>query len=276
MQSNPSSAIGIYDSGVGGISVLRSLRASLPKEAFIYVADSRFAPYGDRDQAFLESRAHDIFDFFTRQRVKAAVLACNTISIAAAAALRSKYQIPIVAMEPAIKPATQLTKTGTVLVLATNYTTQSPSVARLCALFADNKRVLLQACPGLAEQVERGEFDSRQTRHLLERYVLPGLQDGADIIVLGCTHYAFLSRQIAEIAGPEITLIEPSAAIARQLARRLQDLSAPGHHPPEATQFYSSGDTAQLHRFLEQIAEPASGIWPIEHRNPVSKADGQR
>lgn len=275
MQANPSSAIGIYDSGVGGISVLRSLRVTLPNESFIYVADSRFAPYGDRDQAFLESRAHDIFDFFSDHQVKAVVLACNTISVAAAATLRSRYALPIVAMEPAIKPATQLTKTGTVLVLATTYTTQSPSVARLCALFGGDSRVLLQACPGLAEQVEQGEFNSPKTRDLLKRYIRPGIEDGADIIVLGCTHYAFLRQQIAEIAGQTTTIIEPSPAIARQLERRLQDLQAPANRQAQATAFYSSGDVEQLRRFLEKIQEPASGVWPIDKRNTTLRSNSQ-
>lgn len=253
MQPNPSSPIGIYDSGVGGISVLRTLRAELPEESFIYVADSGHAPYGDRDQAFLESRANEIFSFFASQQVKAAVLACNTISVAAAATLRSRYPIPIIAMEPAIKPAIQQTNSGTILVLATTYTTRSPSVSRLCALFAGDSRVLLQACPGLVELVEQGRFNAPETLELLNRYLSPGLQDGADTIVLGCTHYAFLSEQIAAIAGPGIAVIEPSQAIARQLQRRLQELHAePGLTPP-ATAFYTSGDAGQLERFLDYL-----------------------
>lgn len=266
MTLNPSAAIGIYDSGVGGISVLRSLRTMLPEEAFVYVADSRFAPYGDRDQAFLESRANDIFEFFSHHQVKAVVLACNTISVAAAAALRSTYQLPIVAMEPAIKPAAQLTKTGTVLVLATTYTTQSPAVARLCAQFGDDKRILLQACPGLAEQVEQGNFNTSKTQELLKIYLRPGIEAAADVIVLGCTHYAFLREQITYIAGQDITIIEPSRAIARQLQRRLHELQSPAT-TPKATAFYTSGEVTQLQRFLAKIEEPAAGVWPIDEQN---------
>lgn len=264
MIPNATSPIGVYDSGVGGISVLRALRAALPEESYMYVADSGHAPYGDREQGFLESRANAVLAFFARRRVKAVVLACNTVSAAAAASLRSAYPMPIVAMEPAIKPATQATRSGTVLVLATAYTAQSPSVARLCRLFGDKARVILQACPGLAEQVEQGLFSTRGTRNMLETYVRPGVGAGADTIVLGCTHYAFLAAQIAEIAGPGVSIIEPSQAIARQLERRLQGLRAQPREAKRPTTFFTSGSVEHLQAFLKTVGEETTHVLPME------------
>ncbi|BBL72692.1 glutamate racemase [Methylogaea oryzae] len=239
---------------------MRALRAALPDESYVYVADSRHAPYGDRDQAFLEARAQDIFGFFAHQRVKAVVLACNTVSVAAAASLRAAYHLPVVAMEPAIKPATRMTRSGTVLVLATAYTIQSPSVARLCRTFAGETRVMLQACPGLAEQVERGQFAARSTYELLESYVRPGVDTGADTIVLGCTHYAFLAQQIAEVAGPGVSIIEPSPAIARQLEFRLQGLRAEAGAGRQRTAFYTSGRVEDLRAFLSMVGEEEAEV----------------
>lgn len=264
MHPNATSPIGVYDSGVGGISVLRALRAALPEESYVYVGDSRHAPYGDRDHGFLESRANDILAFFARQRVKAVVLACNTVSAAAAASLRSAYTLPIVAMEPAIKPATQATRSGTVLVLATAYTIQSQSVARLCRLFGDKARVILQACPGLVEQVERGLFSTQKTYDLIDTYVSPGVGAGADTIVLGCTHYTFLAEQIAQVAGNGVSIIEPSQAIARQLERRLQGLRAQPREAKRPTTFFTSGSIEHLQAFLKAVGEETKHVLSME------------
>lgn len=243
--------------------MLRALRAALPDESYVYVSDSHHAPYGDRDRDFLEARAKDIFAFFTRRNAKAVVLACNTVSVAAAAALRATYNVPIIAMEPAIKPAIRLTRSGTVLVLATAYTIQSPSVARLCRLFGEDVRIILQACPGLAEQVERRELSSKATYELLKALIRPGVDAGADTIVLGCTHYAFLTEQISQVAGAGVAIIEPSQAIARQLEHRLQGLRAPGGTPRPAATFFTSGSVEQLRAFLDEVGEEASSVRPI-------------
>jgi glutamate racemase len=258
--SDATAPIGVYDSGVGGISVLRALRAALPGEDFVYVADSGHAPYGDRDGEFLASRAHAVAAFFAQRRAKALVLACNTVSVAAAASLRSAWPLPIVAMEPAIKPAALGTRTGVVLVLATAYTVGSESVERLCARFGGGVRILLQACPGLVELVEQGRFEAPETLALVDRYVRPGVADGADRLVLGCTHYAFLATQIAAAAGPGVALVEPSEAIARELARRLGSHRAPPRQTARPAAFHTSGRVEALQAFLERIGEPASCV----------------
>ncbi|WP_367155136.1 glutamate racemase [Methylomonas sp. HYX-M1] len=258
------SPIGVYDSGVGGLSVLRAIQAVLPGESFVYIADSGHAPYGNQGHAFLQARAHRIANFVVELGAKALVLACNTISVATAASLRSSYDLPIVAMEPAIKPATLNSHSRVVLVLATANTIQSASVARLCASFGQGVHIILQACPGLADQVERGELDSPATYALLEAYVKPGIAAGADTIVLGCTHYAFLAEQIGEVAGKHVQLLEPSVAVARQLAYRLEQAAIPRSAQSRPTLFYTSGCRDKLGAFLTSVGIPAARI----HRLP--------
>ncbi|MFA5985341.1 MAG: glutamate racemase [Methylococcaceae bacterium] len=260
--ADPLAPIGVFDSGVGGLSVLRALRQKLPGESFIYVADSGHGPYGDRSPDFIEVRANALAGFLVSHRVKALVLACNTASVVAASRLRAQYTLPIVALEPAIKPAVLLTVTKVVLVLATTNTIRSPSVANLCSTYGAEVNIILQPCPGLMEQVERGLFKHSETRRLLEKYIMPGLAAGADTIVLGCTHYAFLAEEIALIAGVSVSLVEPSEAIARQLMRRLATPPAPCHTPTEAA-FYTSGSPAALADFLSSVGEPHSQVYAL-------------
>ena len=260
MQPDEDRAIGVYDSGVGGVSVLRALRDALPGESFVYVADSGHAPYGDRSPEFLAARAAEVAEFLGGQRVKAMVLACNTVSVIAAGALRERHAIPIVAMEPAIKPAVESTRSKVILVLGTTNTIRSASVNRLCEQFADRARILLRACPGLVERVERSDLESPALRSLLTEYLRLGLEDGADTVVLGCTHYAFLVDAIRAIAGPDIAIIEPSAAIARQLSRRLGEFAQPAASSAQPTVFHTSGDANELRRFLDTVREPYQAV----------------
>ncbi len=259
-------SVGVYDSGVGGLSVLRALKAKLPGESFTYVADCGHAPYGDRSAAFVKSRAQDIAEFLIRGGAKALVIACNTASVVAVRSLRERYTLPIVAMEPAIKPATQLSRSKIVLVLATSNTIRSPAVARLCSTYGTDTRVILQACPGLADQVERGRFHDAVTQQLLASYLRHGLDAGADTIVLGCTHYAFLFDAIAKVAGKAVTIVEPSEAIASQLSRVLSASAAMPHDTAATTAFYTSGPPRELAAFLEFIGEPAAQV----HALPAS------
>ena len=239
---------------MGGLSVLPALRRALPAESFTYVADSGHAPYGERPPAFLRQRADAVFGFLREQGARAVVLACNTLSVALARELRERHPLPIVAMEPAIKPAVAATRSGRVLVLATSGTVVSEAVARLCREHGGQAHITLQACPGLAEQVERGELHAPTTRALVGRYVRPAVEQGADTLVLGCTHYAFLSDTIAEVAGPGVTLVEPSEAIARQLVR-VRPVPAAPDVPPHRVRFFTSGEPAALEGFLRHIGE---------------------
>jgi glutamate racemase len=219
---NPSNPIGVFDSGVGGLSVLHEIRRALPDEDLLYIADSGHAPYGDKSQQFIEARSIAITEFLVSQQAKAIVVACNTATGAAVTTLRSKFLMPIIAMEPAVKPAAENTQSGVIGVMATSRTLVSDNFVKLFARYGENAKILGQACPGLVEQVEAGDLTSDKTRLLLEGYVLPLLARGADTIVLGCTHYPFLAPLIQEIAGPGVAVIDSAAAVARQLRRRLE------------------------------------------------------
>ena len=211
----------MFDSGVGGLSVLREIRSALPEEDLLYVADSAYAPYGDRSLEFINARAQAIVEFFVSQRVKAIVVACNTVTAVAIQALRSRCAVSIVAIEPAVKPAVAITRSGVVGILATTRTLASESFARLAEKYGKGVQILLQACPGLMEQVEKAELEGPVTEALIKRYVSPLLERGADTLVLGCTHYPFLNSIIKATAGSSVSIIDPAVAVARELRRRL-------------------------------------------------------
>jgi glutamate racemase len=239
--------IGVFDSGVGGLSVLREIRRELPGEHLLYVADSAHAPYGDKPAGLIEARAVSIIEFLTSQRAKAIVVACNTATGVAIHMLRARFPLPIIAMEPAVKPAAAHTRSGVVGVLATSRTIASDNFARLHQRFGAEVKILMQACPGLVEQVEAGDLQGGRTRALIESYVAPLLAQGADTLVLGCTHYPFLAAVIREIAGPGVAIIDPSAAIARELRRRLV-----------AAELLSTGSHRGTERFWTSAAPDAS------------------
>ena len=245
--------IGVFDSGVGGLSVLREIRRALPAAELLYVADSGHAPYGDRDAGFIAARVLAIADFFVQHDVGAIVVACNTASVVALPALRARFTRPVVAIEPAIKPAAQRSRSGVVGVLATSRTVASAGVARLVEDHGQQVRVLLQACPGLVEQVERAELAGAQTEALVERYVRPLLAQGADTLVLGCTHYPFLRDVIERVAGPGVEVIDPAPAVARELARRVPPTAQhAGHRGTE--RFWTTGA-------LEQAGTVIPALW---------------
>lgn len=249
------SPIGVFDSGLGGLSVLRAIRTLLPDEDLIYVADSGNAPYGDRESAFIEERSVAITEFLVQSGVKAVVVACNTATVVAVHQLRERFALPIVALEPAIKPAVALTRSGVVGVLATPRTLASPSVARLCDRHGQGARIILQPCPGLVEQVECGDIDSAQTDALLRCFIDPLLAAGADTLVLGCTHYPFLQPAIRRIVGPGVAILESSDAVARELHRRLGDLQQLRSAANAATlTFFSTGP-------LDTAARLMSSLW---------------
>jgi len=217
------SPIGVFDSGVGGISVLKHIHTLLPNEDLMYVADSKFAPYGNKTPEFIQERAVWIADFLIAKGAKALVVACNTATAAAVDLLRQKYHLPIIGMEPAVKPAAAASKTGVIGVLATSGTLKSAQFAALLEHYGQQVEVVTQACHGLVECVERGELDSTATQDLLASYVQPLIAAGADTIVLGCTHYPFVRPLIENLVGDDVVLIDTGAAVAKELKRRLED-----------------------------------------------------
>lgn len=217
--------IGIFDSGIGGLSVLRHVHTLLPDESLLYFADSGFAPYGEKPEAVIVERAVSIAAFLLTQNIKALVVACNTATAAAIAGLRARYpELPVVGVEPGLKPAASLTRSGTIGVLATANTLASEKFVKLQSQVAQDACVtfLLQACNGLAHQIEKGELSSRDTQQLVERYVAPLLAQHVDTLVLGCTHYPFVEQLIRDVAGPEVKIVDTGEPVARQLQRLLE------------------------------------------------------
>ena len=246
--------VGVFDSGVGGLSVLRAIRDELPHEDLYYVADSGHAPYGDKPREVIEGRAVAIAAYLRRRHVKAIVVACNTATGAAADALRARYDIPIVAMEPPVKPAVTTTRSGVVGVMATTSTLSSTKFLKLVDTHGAGARILIQPCPGLVERVEAGDLDGPITRALVERYVQPLVRSDADTMVLGCTHYPFLRPLIEEVAGPGVMVIDPASAVARELRRRLSsaELLAPSDRTGQ-TRFWTSGQLTDVERVIGQL-----------------------
>jgi glutamate racemase len=231
-----SQAIGVMDSGVGGISVLKHIHALLPNEHLIYAADSKHAPYGNKTPQQIESRVFSTSKFLLAHGAKALVVACNTATAAAISALRDKYaflNIPIIGMEPAVKPAAAASSNGKIGVLATVGTLKSAQFAALLEKHGQHVQVFTQGCEGLVECIERGELSTANTYALLEKYCMPLLEQHVDTIVLGCTHYPFIKEAIQTIVGPKIHLIDTGAAVASQLQRKLTEhqMLAPAHTP---------------------------------------------
>ncbi|MGB5599772.1 MAG: glutamate racemase [Thiothrix litoralis] len=218
--------VGVFDSGLGGISVLREIHRLLPAEDLIYVADSGHAPYGAKTPEYIRTRSKQMADFLLEHGVKVLVVACNTATVHAVDYLRGMLPIPVVGIEPAVKPAARMTQTGVIGVLATQQTVNSPRLQHLIRDHASQVTVMAQACPGLVEHVEAGDFSSEAVRQLLKHYTLPLLEAGVDTLVLGCTHYPFLTEAIHEVTHGRMTVLETSTPVTHQLIRVLdqQDL----------------------------------------------------
>ena len=259
--------IGVLDSGLGGLSVLSSLRQTLPLEDFVYCADCGNAPWGDKTSEFIIDRCRDICRYLIEtHHAKCIVLACNTATALAADVLRREFSLPIVGIEPAVKPAVAASRTHTVGVIATRGTIESDRYQSLLTRFAQDSRVISIGAPGLMECVEKGDFSGPQTRALLEKYLLPMKAQGIDKLVLGCTHYPFLSETITQILGPDIELIEPGKAVAAVTQKRLsanmleRKINA---HPRES--FFVRGLADHI-RVLELL-------WPCVQTSPIKPAE---
>lgn len=247
-------AIGVFDSGVGGISVLQHIHTLLPHEDLRYVADSKYAPYGSKTPAEITERCFALADFLIARQVKALVVACNTATAAAIDAMREKYTLPIIGMEPAVKPAASASKNGIVGVLATVGTLKSAQFAALLESYGRNVKVVTQACVGLVECIERGELSSPGTKALIQQYCAPLLDEGADTIVLGCTHYPFVRKVIADVVGSNVSLIDTGAAVAKQLKRQLEetDLQSNLNHQGEV-QFFTNNPAENAANVIEAL-----------------------
>jgi glutamate racemase len=244
--------IGIFDSGLGGLSVLRAVRSLLPAHDLLYLADSAYCPYGPRPLAEVRARALACGRWLVGRGAAVVVIACNTATSAAADLLRAELPVPVVGMEPGLKPAIAATRSGQVAVLATSGTLQGERFASLVERFAGGIQVSTVACPDLVAYVEAGDLAGQQTRAAVAGYLAPLRAQGVDTIVLGCTHFPFLRPLIAEIAGPDTALIDTGPAVAAQVARVAASVGAgPGQ---SSLRCATTGDPAE-------VSGPLARVW---------------
>lgn len=245
--------IGVYDSGVGGLSVWKELRALMPDEDFCYVSDGACCPYGPKDPAFIVSRAMAVSHFLIDKGAEIIVVACNTATAAAISALRSSFSIPFVGMEPALKPAALHSRSGVVGVLATAGTFKGRLYLNTLARFSSRVKVIERVGTGLVELVENGILTGAEAEKLVSRYVLPMLEAGADHIVLGCTHYPFLTATIEKIVAGRAVIVNPAPAVAKQAFRVLSELRSPAEGPGHSA-FFTTGSDRILRELVGRIA----------------------
>jgi glutamate racemase len=245
-------SIGVFDSGVGGLSVLREIRKIAPLTRVIYVADQAHVPYGPREMEQVRAFSRGITAFLLERGAKLIVVACNAASAAALQSLRREFPTTaFVGMEPAVKPAAEFTQTGVVGVLATPATFQGALYASVVERFAGGVTILQDTCPGLVSQIEKGELETDQTRSILEKALIPMLNRKIDTIVLGCTHYPFVIPLIKQIVGPDVRVIDPAPSIARQTARLLK-LNGQTDNNRGPLIFFTSGE---VEKFTDQVSE---------------------
>lgn len=253
--SQQNQPIGVFDSGVGGLSVLRAMRELMPEEPAIYFGDQGHVPYGLRPMQQVQDFSDAITRFLLEQNAKLIVVACNTASAAALHYLRDKFQdVSFVGMEPAVKPAVEHTQSGLVGVLATPATFQGALYASVLERFASGVIVLQHTCPGLVGQIEQGNLDGDETHAILENALRPMLDRGIDTVVLGCTHYPFVIPLIEQIVGDRVRVIDPAPAVARQVKRMLDSTGLRSSSDEHAeVQFYTSGETDSLRSMLSKL-----------------------
>lgn len=275
MSTDPNSPIGIFDSGVGGISVLRAIRELMPEESIVYFGDQEHVPYGSRSMEQIQSFSEAITWFLLEQGAKIIVVACNTASAAALKYLRGKFPaVQFVGMEPAIKPAAEHTKTGKVGVLATPATFQGALYASVVERFANGVELFQDTCPGLVQQIERGNLAGEETKRILENALQPMLQQSIDTVVLGCTHYPFVIPLIQQIVGEDVRVIDPAPAVARQTARLLE---AEGMRSKSGGQIklYTSADPEALEALLPVLLGESTEVRRAEWVDDASLREGE-
>ena len=260
-----SGPIGIFDSGVGGLSVLKSVQELLPNEDLIYLADQAHVPYGSRSLVEVSKFSEGITRYLVEQNAKLVVVACNTASAAALHHLREVFPlVPFVGMEPAVKPAAETTRSGVVGVLATPATFQGELYASVIERFAAGVKVLQDTCPGLVMEIDRGNLDTLGVYAILEEALKPMLAEEIDTVVLGCTHFPFVIPAIQDIVGAEVRVIDPSPAIARQVQRLLEtnDLLSAAQDQGQV-QYFTTGVPVQLKGLLPQLTSTPGEVKPL-------------
>ncbi len=248
------SVIGVFDSGVGGLTILRELTRLMPTIEYHYLADSGYAPYGDRSKEYILDRTDRISNFLISQGCHLIVVACNTATGAAISTLRESFKIPFVGVEPAVKPAAMESITGHIGVLATRQTFQGDHFQRTTGSFATHVEVHVQPGDGLVELIESGKSDSQEVNELLRQYLGNLVEKDIDQLVLGCTHYPMLIPQIRRFLPDGITLHDPSPAVARQTLKLLEPMVAGSDvKENQAISFYTTGKPDVLNGMIQQM-----------------------
>lgn len=271
----PDAPIGIFDSGVGGLSILRAIRQQLPDEELLYLADQAHVPYGSRSLTEVRSFSTDITRFLLEKKAKLIVVACNAASAAGLRHLRETFpDTPFVGMEPAVKPAAEQTNSGVVGVLATPATFQGELYASVIERFAQDVMILQDTCSGLVTEIEAGRVSGGETRRILELAIKPMLAKGLDTVVLGCTHYPFVIPLIQEIVGPEVRVIDPAPAIARQTARLLNKFELSNMSDIRGkTHYFTTGDPVMFERLLNQLLGESEEVGHVDWGKELTAAE---
>lgn len=251
---NSSQPIAVFDSGIGGLSIAKCIKKELPNESLIYIADQAYSPYGNLTPAEIVKRVNVIADKLIQLNAKALVIACNTATVNAIDQLRERISIPVIGVEPAIKPAAEQSKLQKVGLLVTQSTAENPRFLTLVDRYKGNADVNIQPCPKLASTIEQGDTNSTKVTTLLTEYLTPLINAQVDTIVLGCTHYPFVAKQIQQICGDHIKLVETALPVTKELIRQLANkqllagsLSTPQYY------FYSTAATAHKQAIFEQL-----------------------
>ncbi|WP_057830720.1 glutamate racemase [Colwellia sp. TT2012] len=259
-----SAAIGVFDSGVGGLSIAKCIAQQLPHENIIYLADSRHAPYGEKSVDFIIQRVNSMAKLLLAKGVKALVIACNTATVNAIEQLRAQVNIPIIGVEPAIKPAAKQSISKKIAILATQATSENQRFKDLIDLHHNGAQVFIQPCPGLVEFIEQGKQRSPACNALLRQYIEPLVKQGIDTLVLGCTHYPFVQQQISVIAGQQVSIIETAAPVTQQLMKKLAENNLTASKKQQGqTQFFSSLATKQQEQIFSQLWQAPLTLQPL-------------
>ncbi|MCF6208638.1 MAG: glutamate racemase [Ghiorsea sp.] len=266
---NNNHPIGIFDSGLGGLTVLAEIRKCLPQENLTYIADSAFAPYGNKDDAMVVQRCESLACYLIdTHNIKALVVACNTATAAAIQTLREQLAIPVIGMEPAIKPAVAVTQSGVVGVLATENTLKSDKFSNLLDAHQHRARIITQPCFGLVEAIEQGDFNSEKTKQLLQGYVQPLLDEGVDTLVLGCTHYPLLEPLIRELVGEQVHMISTGSAVAKRLQSQLDAKGVLNRQAESGKEsFWTSGDKRHVSAMASLLFQREMVFKPLPEKH---------
>ncbi|NOH03483.1 MAG: glutamate racemase [Chloroflexi bacterium] len=265
--TSAASPIGVFDSGVGGLSVLREIRALMPGEDIIYFGDQGHVPYGPRSMKQIQDFSEGITRYLLEEGAKIIVVACNTASAAALKYLREMFpDVQFVGMEPAVKPAAEKTQTGKVGVLATPATFQGALYASVVERFANGVELFQNTCNGLVQEIEKGNLDGEETRRILEEALYPMLEKNIDTVVLGCTHYPFVIPLVERIVGEKVRVIDPAPAVARQV-KRLLEAGGLENQNGGRVRFVTSGEADSVKSVLRVLLGIESAVESVTWKN---------